>query len=53
MECDACTLKEKVLFFSKVGPPLEFVQRHLKSLIYFDILDDFPVDICPEKHKNF
>jgi len=53
MECDACTLEQKVLFFSKVGLSFKFVHIQLKSLIYFDILGIFPVDICREKHKKF
>ena len=39
MERDACTLKQKMLFFSKVGLSFKFVHIHLKSLIYFDIGD--------------
>ena len=41
MERDACTLEQKVLFFSKVGLSFKFLHIHLKSLIYFDILSDF------------
>ena len=41
MEHDACTLDLKVLFFSEDGLSLKFVHRHLKSLIYFDVLGDF------------
>ena len=42
MERDACTLEQKVLFFSEDGLSFKFVHRHLKSLIYFDVLGDFP-----------
>ena len=41
MERDACTLTQKVLFFSKIGLSFKFVHRRLKSLMYFDILGDF------------
>ena len=41
VEHDACTLDLKVIFFSEDGLSLKFVHRHLKSLIYFDVLGDF------------
>lgn len=41
MERDACTLEQKVLFFSKVSLSFKLVHIHLKSLIYCDILGDF------------
>ena len=41
MERDACTLEQKVLFFSEDGLSFKFVHRHLKSLTYFYVLDDF------------
>ena len=41
MERDACTLEQKVLFFSEDGLSFKFVHRHLKLLIYFDVLGHF------------
>ena len=52
MEHDACTLDLKVLFFSEDGLSLKFVHRHLKSLIYFDVLGDFSHWYLPQETQE-